>query len=77
MRYQRWNPPDQIQSILREVQKSLSVPLGIHAHNDAEMAVANTILAVQGGIRMVQGPSMGMESDAVMPISVPFSPTLN
>lgn len=51
--------PDQIQSILREVQKNLTVPLGIHAHNDAEMAVANTILAVQGGIRMVQGTING------------------
>jgi 2-isopropylmalate synthase len=51
--------PDQIQSIVREVKKYISVPLGIHVHNDAEMAVANTLLAVKEGIRMVQGTING------------------
>ncbi len=51
--------PDQVQTIVREVKKNVSVPLGIHVHNDAEMAVANTILAVKEGILMVQGTING------------------
>ena len=33
--------------------------LGIHTHNDAEMAVANTIAAVMQGVEMVQGTING------------------
>lgn len=35
------------------------VPIGIHVHNDAELAVANTLAAVQAGARMVQGTVNG------------------
>ncbi len=51
--------PDEVQSIIKEVKKKIIVPLGIHAHNDAEMAVANTILAVREGIGMVHGTMNG------------------
>ncbi len=51
--------PDEVQSIIREVKKKITVPLGIHAHNDTEMAVANTILAVKEGIGMVHGTMNG------------------
>jgi 2-isopropylmalate synthase len=51
--------PDDIQSIIKEVKKKITVPLGIHAHNDAEMAVANSILAVKEGIGMVHGTING------------------
>ena len=45
---------------VREVQKAFPrVPLGIHVHNDAEMAVANTVAAVGKGIRHVQGTING------------------
>ena len=36
-----------------------SVPLGIHTHNDAELAVANTLIAVDAGARHVQGTING------------------
>jgi 2-isopropylmalate synthase len=46
--------------VVREVQKALPGPsLGIHVHNDSEMAVANTIAAVAGGVRHVQGTVNG------------------
>lgn len=32
-----------------------TVQLGIHTHNDCELAVANSIAAVQGGTTLVQG----------------------
>jgi len=51
--------PDGIQSIIDEVRKKISTPLGIHVHNDSEMAVANTIVAVKNGIRLVQGTING------------------
>ena len=51
--------PDEIQSIIKEVRKNIAAPLGIHVHNDAEMAVANTILAVEEGASMVHGTING------------------
>ena len=51
--------PGEIQSIVQEVRNKISVPLGIHVHNDTEMAVANTILAVKEGVRMVHGTING------------------
>jgi 2-isopropylmalate synthase len=51
--------PDEVQSIIKEVKKWIQVPLGIHVHNDTEMAVANTILAVKEGVAMVHGTMNG------------------
>lgn len=39
--------------------RALRVPLGIHAHNDAGLAVANSLEAVLGGATMVQGTING------------------
>lgn len=45
--------------IIEEVRKKISVPVGIHTHNDSEMAVANSIAAVQAGATHVQGTING------------------
>ncbi len=45
--------------IIREVKTRISMPLGIHTHNDNGMAVANTIAAVEEGLRHVQGTING------------------
>jgi 2-isopropylmalate synthase len=46
--------------IIKTVKKRFrKVPLGIHAHNDAEMAVANSIAAVELGCNQVQGTING------------------
>jgi len=39
--------------------KKVGIPLGIHAHNDGELAVANTLAAVQAGAIQVQGTING------------------
>ena len=39
--------------------KAMGVPLGIHAHNDGELAVANTLAAVEAGVIQVQGTING------------------
>ncbi len=52
--------PWEIQAAWERVRETSKVPLGIHAHNDAEMAVANTLVAVRGGARQVQGTVNGI-----------------
>ncbi|MDI3465314.1 MAG: (R)-citramalate synthase [Nitrospira sp.] len=52
--------PWEIREICRVVQHECRVPLGIHAHNDCEMAVANSLVAVETGIVQVQGTINGI-----------------
>ena len=40
--------------------REVSVPLGIHTHNDGELAVANALAAVRQGARQVQGTINGL-----------------
>ncbi|MCK4361959.1 MAG: citramalate synthase [Dehalococcoidia bacterium] len=40
-------------------RKVTGTPLGVHTHNDAELAVANTLTAVQAGATQVQGTING------------------
>jgi 2-isopropylmalate synthase len=51
--------PWEVAEIVHEVKKSVSTPLGIHAHNDSETAVASTLLAVREGCIHVQGTING------------------
>ncbi len=52
--------PSQITEIVRHVMHALpGAPIGIHAHNDSECAVANSIAAVQEGCCLVQGTVNG------------------
>ena len=44
---------------MRYVRQSLGAALGIHTHNDAELAVANSLAAVQNGVTHVQGTING------------------
>jgi len=51
--------PSEVAAAIEAVGKAVAVPLGIHAHNDAEMAVANSLTAVQAGVVQVQGTING------------------
>jgi 2-isopropylmalate synthase len=51
--------PSQIQAAIRRVQAIAKLPLGIHCHNDSELAVANSLAAVECGIVQVQGTMNG------------------
>jgi 2-isopropylmalate synthase len=51
--------PRQITEAIKAVQKASPVPLGIHTHNDAELAVANSLAAVEAGVIQVQGTING------------------
>jgi 2-isopropylmalate synthase len=51
--------PWQITEIVRSICSIGDIPLGIHAHNDSECAVANSIAAVREGCIQVQGTING------------------
>ena len=51
--------PAEITEILNASKPGIRVPLGIHAHNDSDLAVANTLAAVQAGCRHIQGTMNG------------------
>jgi 2-isopropylmalate synthase len=51
--------PGDVARITQAVIKEIKVPLGIHCHNDGELAVANTLAAVAAGATHVQGTMNG------------------
>jgi 2-isopropylmalate synthase len=51
--------PSEVAEIVREVRRHVWTPLGIHAHNDGECAVANSLAAVIEGAEHVQGTLNG------------------
>jgi len=51
--------PSDITAAVQAVQASLQAPLGIHTHNDGDLAVANALAAVQVGCTQVQGTING------------------
>ena len=51
--------PSEITAIMEAVKPQLDVPMGIHTHNDSDLAVANAIAAVEAGCRQVQGTING------------------
>ncbi len=52
--------PDRVSEVVRRVRAEIRAPLGIHTHNDAGCAVANTLTAVGSGVRHVQGTFIGL-----------------
>ncbi len=52
--------PWEIKEIFGKVKAECPIPLGIHAHNDAEMGVANSLMAVRAGAQQVQGTINGI-----------------
>jgi len=51
--------PSEVTTAVEAARELTSVPLGIHAHNDSELAVANTLAAVNAGCSQVQGTING------------------
>ena len=53
--------PDEVSEIVKNVCKTVSGDyLGIHAHNDTGNAIANSLAAVQSGVRQIQGTLNGI-----------------
>ena len=51
--------PQEIASMTAAARRGVSASLGIHAHNDGELAVANSLMAVIAGAVQVQGTING------------------
>lgn len=49
----------EIFSVVKQIRPHVKVMLGIHCHNDAGVAVANSLAAVEAGAEMVQGTING------------------
>jgi 2-isopropylmalate synthase len=52
--------PEEVARAVAAVVRSLDVPIGIHTHNDCDLAVANTLAAVGQGAVQVQGTINGI-----------------
>ena len=53
--------PHEVETIVTEVTKHIPGDhVGIHAHNDTEQAVANSLAAVRAGARQIQGTLNGL-----------------
>ncbi|MEB3100229.1 citramalate synthase [Ferviditalea candida] len=51
--------PDEVADMVGTVVERCKAPVGIHAHNDCELAVANSLAAVKAGATQVQGTING------------------
>ncbi|NLU32828.1 MAG: citramalate synthase [Clostridiaceae bacterium] len=51
--------PSEVYEITKKVTESFNLKIGIHTHNDAGMAVASSIAAVEAGASHVQGTYLG------------------
>ena len=49
----------ELEDIMKEVVPIITTNIGIHTHNDTELAVANSLYAVKYGAKMVQGTING------------------
>jgi 2-isopropylmalate synthase len=54
------NLPEEIAATVSELKAKLIVPLGIHCHNDCDVAVANSLRAIDHGAIQVQGTINGI-----------------
>lgn len=52
--------PSEVSRVVRAIGKRFHIPLGIHCHNDGELAVANTLAAVEAGAIQVHGTVNGI-----------------
>lgn len=52
--------PDEVFNITSKIKIQFKIPVGIHAHNDGDLAVANTLASVSAGAVHVQGTINGV-----------------
>jgi 2-isopropylmalate synthase len=51
--------PNDLEKIITNVKRTIRAPFGIHAHNDSELAVANSLTAIRLGAVQVHGTING------------------
>jgi 2-isopropylmalate synthase len=51
--------PAEVAAVIRELRKTITAEIAIHAHNDIGVGVANSMAAVEAGATQVQGTFLG------------------
>lgn len=51
--------PGRLGEVVDTLRETITIPLGIHVHNDGDLAVANSLTAVEHGVVQVQGTING------------------
>jgi 2-isopropylmalate synthase len=51
--------PDKVRKVIKDIKSAIRCSFGIHAHNDSECAVANSLIAIELGAVQVQGTVNG------------------
>lgn len=52
--------PDDVRRIIKSVKERTTVKLGFHGHNNLEMALANTLTAIEEGVDIIDATVTGM-----------------
>ncbi len=52
--------PEEISRIIKSTRRECKTVMGIHCHNDSDLAVANSIIAAGAGITLIQGTINGL-----------------
>lgn len=52
--------PIEIKETFTEIKKRLDVPIGFHSHNNLQLALINTLTAIETGVEMVDATVLGM-----------------
>lgn len=52
--------PEEVVAAVKAAQSVLKIPVGIHCHNDGDLAVANSLAAIDAGALQVQGTINGI-----------------
>jgi len=51
--------PQDILRIIKEIKPKINIPLGIHTHNDLDLAIANSLVGFEAGCTHIQGTFNG------------------
>lgn len=51
--------PSELKKIIEEIKPFINCNMGIHAHNDSDVAVANSLIAFENGVNQIQGTING------------------
>jgi 4-hydroxy 2-oxovalerate aldolase len=52
--------PEDVRNIIKEIRLRTKIPLGFHGHNNLELALINSLVAVENGVEMIDATITGM-----------------
>jgi len=52
--------PNELENIIKNIQRKTKVKLGFHGHNNLELSFANTLISINNGVDMIDSTILGM-----------------